>query len=514
MNKRESWLSRAAEAVFLTKGQGFLTPSASDDTIWSGTNSWGPGVIESFSDAYDQVERHRSWNYICVNYNARAMSAQVLRLYRKGPAKKAGLLERTYRTTKVVGAQSRYLSKLNSIQKDMSRTGDLEEVDDHDFLTMMDNVSPALNKTSLWWLSELYNGLTGNCYWWLRPNALGQPFQIWVLESQRTKPIAGDNIDEWVKGYEYRVGTKKIIFDPMFVCHHSLPNPESMYVGASPVKALADATKILENINKYEHAIFKNMAQIGGVLATEQDLGDAQYKRIRKEWRRTHAGVNQTGDTAILEGGLKFQETQFKPKDLGHEQGLKRTVAEIAAGHGIPIPLVSPERVSLAESKVAYAQYMRDTISPKCRLYEEQINQDVVKRFFGEEFFCAFDSCIAADDDFMLRKRQGNLTLGYTTINQERERDGEEPQVGWGDKPIMPSGMAEFDPAALAATAEADAQRAHDLAMAQAAKPTVAVAPKPAGPTPVDQVKPEEIQAVAEIVASKLYAMFDKSAKK
>jgi HK97 family phage portal protein len=463
------------------------------------------------------------------------MSAQVLRLYRKGPAKKMGLLERTHRTTKVVGAQSRYLSKLNSIQKDMSRTGDLEEVDDHEFLDLMNDVSPALSKTSLWWLSELYMGLTGNCYWWLRPNQLGKPFQIWVLESQRTRPIAGDNIDEWVRGYEYKVGTKKIIFDPMFICHHSLPNPESMYVGASPVKAMSDATKILENINRYEHAIFKNMAQIGGVLETEQDLADIQYKRIRKEWRRVRSGVDNTGDTAILEGGLKFRETQFKPKDLGHEQGSKRTIAEIAAGHGIPLPLVTPERVSLAESKVAYAQYMRDTTSPKCRLYEEQINQDVVKPFFGEEFFCAFDNCVAADDEFLLRKRTANLGTGYTTINQERERDGEEPQAGWGDKPILSAGLVEFDPAAAALQAEQDAQRAHDLAMAQATKPTGAVAgtpptpgtpggeaatspretsrPKPATSTPGtgnDTVKPEDVQAVAEIVASKLYRMFKK----
>jgi hypothetical protein len=145
-----------------------------------------------------------------------------------------------------------------------------------------------------------------------------------------------------------------------------------------------------------------------------------------------------------MDDGMEFKEVGMKPKDVAHIQGRKQMREEISGGHGIPMSLLTPDSSNKAIAQVSYFQYMRDTIAPKLRLYEEAINTQV-NYFYGDAFFVAFDSCEVQDDTFRLEQMKARLSSGYSSINLERAVDGEE-DVPWGDKPILPMTMAAFDP--------------------------------------------------------------------
>ena len=59
---------------------------------------------------------------------------------------------------------------------------------------------------------------------------------------------------------------------------------------------------------------------------------------------------------------------------------------------------------------------------------------------FDTKLFVAYDSPVGVDQEFRLKERESNLKTGYSSINQERAKDNQEP-VEYGDVPILPANM-------------------------------------------------------------------------
>jgi HK97 family phage portal protein len=446
MNPIEKFVRRGAFHIAKAAGS-FALPSMNDESVWTSGAYWGPAAADYMNDPAVQIAKLRGWNYICVNYNAKAVSSQTLRLYtRSGDAGKQfgglPLTRKHLHYLKGLSSLSSYLSK-----GAVSPAGDAEvqEVTDHPFAQVLREVNPALDKTSLWQLTETYMGLTGSAYWWLRPNVLRQPMEIWTLEPHRTTPVPGESLDQYIKSFRYVSAWGNVTFyDPNYVIFFKTPNPNTLLAGYSPAFALSDMILIYDRMAKWELATFANMARLSGIFTSKESLTDQQRRRLKKEIRELYQGVGKNDSAIVMDGDMDFKEVGMKPKDLAHIAGRKQMREEIAGGHGIPISLLSPDASNKAIAQVAYFQYMRDTISPKLRLYEEAINTQV-NYFYGDAFFVAFDPCEVEDNEFRLKQIQTHLSTGYSSVNLERAQDGEE-DVPWGDKPILPMTMATFDP--------------------------------------------------------------------
>lgn len=423
--------------------RGWTRPSINDESIWTGSNRWGDlgwGVI---SEAMEQIGYHKSWVYVCNNYNAKSQARQILRLY---TTKKKGSPKFKNTVTQPVSTkQLMRLKKSPHLQKWTTRKDvDIEEVLEHPFLNMISQVNPILNQAYMWMLTETFMGLTGNAMWWVRRNKLGVPYQIWLLEPQYTIPVLGETIDEYIKRYDYRVGTNVTSFEPESIIHFKYPNPNNQAIGMSPIAGVSDQVRIDEQIQSYSKGLFRNMARPDGVLEVDDELGEEAFKRMKKEWQQMYGGASKAGQVALLEGGAKYKAISMKPRDLGMQEGGKNVMEVISSGYGVPVVLLVPEKANKAVSQVAYAQYMRDTQDPKNKLYEQTINEHLLAMYPEANIFCAFDDCILEDKEFGLKEKESNLKTGYSTINELRKEDGVEPHEGWGDKPILSKNMAEF----------------------------------------------------------------------
>jgi len=419
--------------------KGWVRPRADDDSIWQGTDYWGSSPIEgAIKDVNSQLEQNKNCVYICVGYNARAVSRQRLRLY---VTVKSGASAGHMKTRKVDKDRLKFLYQNEGLEPWLKRAVEVEEVEEHIFYDMMRKVNPVLNQSDMWMLTETFMGITGNCYWWKRPNMLGVPYQIWIKETQYMRPKLGKTIDEYIKMYVYELGIKQEYYDPKEIVHHKYPNPYSMAVGLSPIEGLSDPIKVNENIYNYERATFKNMARPDTIISIKE-LGKEEFKRFKKDWEQMYGGAAKAGQAAILEGeDIKVNKVSISPRELSHLEGRKMTMEEIANGYGIPLVLLSPEKSNKAVAQTAYVQYMRDTIDPKLKLYEQKINEQLLPDYEGgENLFCAFDNCMPDDRDYLLKEKESNLKTGYSSINIERQQRGEE-EVEWGERPILPATM-------------------------------------------------------------------------
>jgi len=91
-------------------------------------------------------------------------------------------------------------------------------------------------------------------------------------------------------------------------------------------------------------------------------------------------------------------------------------------------------------------QYIKDTIAPRLTCLEEKLNERYTP-MYDENLFLTYGDVIPQDKAYRLTEIQARLSTKYSSINEERKKDGLDP-VEWGDKPVeqAPPAMGEGAP--------------------------------------------------------------------
>ncbi len=80
------------------------------------------------------------------------------------------------------------------------------------------------------------------------------------------------------------------------------------YLGLSPIMACPEAIGLAMATQRHGATMFRQGAQIQGVLKAAKTLSPEAAKRIAQSWRDTYGGVDNTGKTAVLEEGLEYEK--------------------------------------------------------------------------------------------------------------------------------------------------------------------------------------------------------------
>jgi hypothetical protein len=97
--------------------------------------------------------------------------------------------------------------------------------------------------------------------------------------------------------------------------------------------------------------------------------------------------------------------------------------------------------VNRATMEVIQETFITQCIKPRLMMVEEYIEAFMLPRW-DERLTCDFELPQFSERTLDLQERRENLGSGYTTINEERERQGLE-SVGWGDAPWMPFSLSQ-----------------------------------------------------------------------
>jgi HK97 family phage portal protein len=386
------------------------------------------------------IKAYQSWVYVCASKNSQAVANAKLKLYVGKQSKEQKLIVRTKAIAPENNVRLRAIAGLDTFTR---KAVELEEVVDHPFLEMIRNVNPIINRFDLWELTELFLEMTGNSYWYVVKGKLNAPEQIWLVPSQGMKIVVGKG--NLIGGYVYTSGMTKVPFPTEEIIHFKFPSLTSQLYGSGPMQAIMDAYVFDKSVKGFETTLMKNMGRPEGVLQTDVLISDAEFVRLQERWRQNYGGAGKIGKTLILEKGLKYQPITMSPKEINYIYGRKLAREEIAAAFGVPISKLTTEQVNLSNAKIGEYQYMADTIEPRLRRIEEKLNEKLMPLYGNDDkLFVAYDTVIPSDDDFKLRERTTNLGTCYSSINMEREKNGESP-VEWGDKPLQlmqqPAGM-------------------------------------------------------------------------
>jgi len=382
-----------------------------------------------------QLAAYRSWVYVCASRNASTFASTPLRLYATKPSNKTRIIVPHREITK---AQRKHLETHPGIQ-DLScvrKAVDIVEITDHRWLNLMQSVNPFMNRFRLLEMTDLYQELTGDAFWYIVKNeGTGLPFEIWPLPVDRMRIVPSK--DEFISHYEYRLGAQTIRFERDEIVHFVWPNPRDLFYGMSPLEGVAEMFNLNANMNLFENALFTNNARPEGFFSTKNSLSAANFTRLKEEILAVWTGIANAGKTGLLDSETTFTPINMSPRDLGFLKGREYTKSEIFEAYDTPTGLFS-EKANRANAEAALYVYCRFGIEPRHIRFQEKLNEKLIP-MFDENMFVAFDSCIPEDRTFELAKEESRINSGTWTRDEVRIEDGKEPMGNGADELLVQS---------------------------------------------------------------------------
>lgn len=355
------------------------------------------------------IASYKSWAYACAWKNAISVAKTDINLYKR---------------------------------KIVNNSEELDLITEHPFIEVLNAVNPFSNKFELLTITELNLELTGNAYWWMPKSELRVPYMIWNIPSHWVKIVPSK--EKFVEGYVVQVPNsgKLIPFDEEEIIHFRFPSPFDIFYGTGPLFAAAYGLDLNEQIKTWGINFFMNNAQPSGVLMTDGSLNSEQYQRLRDRWNEKYRGSQNSGKIAILEAGLKYQQTGSNLQDAKFDNVSRETRDEILAIFGVPASKLGlVQDVNRANADANDYTYQKETIFPRLKMIEEKINEKIIP-MYDPKLVVKFDNPVPEDNEFILKQKESNIRTGITSIDEERIKEGLDPlNLPETSVPLIPFNM-------------------------------------------------------------------------
>lgn len=217
-------------------------------------------------------------------------------------------------------------------------------------------------------------------------------------------------------------------------------------IGLSPIALAREAIALSLAQEQQQARLMGNGARPSGILTTDKTLTKEVAARLKADWNELHGGLLNSGRTAVLEAGLKWQALSLSSVDLQFLQLRQFQVIEICRIFRVPPHMVGDSSQRLMGSAlVQLAQdYRNSTLTSHSDIWERRLDLTFGLRRQG--MFVDFDETTLLKADLTARYtayRVGRLS-GWLTTNEIRLAEGLDPKDG-GDTLMQPLNMGPVD---------------------------------------------------------------------
>lgn len=166
--------------------------------------------------------------------------------------------------------------------------------------------------------------------------------EILILDPTRVMPLVGDQGDVWYRldpdnlarfgGTQITVPASEIIHDKCNAFFHPL-------VGLSPLFAATVSSQGGLAILKDTKNFFQNGANPAGILFAPGPIEPETITRLKEQWKQKYSGDN-TGDIAVIGGGMTYQAHKMNATDAQLVEQLKLSSEAICSVYHVPPHMV------------------------------------------------------------------------------------------------------------------------------------------------------------------------------
>lgn len=310
------------------------------------------------------------------------------------------------------------------------RAGELEEVQRHPGLNVLENPNPFLTRTELFWHVAADYKLSGNAYWFLAGPTHGAPTEIWRVNPRETRLIR--DARQYISGYVTEIEGELVPLSALETLHYKRPNPFDAFYGIGDLAAAAHAAQTGRDMEEWNRTMFaRDYAVPAGLVNIDGMIGDADFERMKTEWRSSYG--SKTRRTAFLRGGkVQFQPIGLNQTDVDFLQGSRWEAEKIyrvfGTYHLLPAQFAD-------DRKVNERLFLEEHAWPML-VYLAEVLTDQFFSFWGPKE--GPGRLVARFEDIRPRERALDLAEGRQMaqgmfFNEWRIKQGLSPKPGWDD---------------------------------------------------------------------------------
>ena len=254
------------------------------------------------------------------------------------------------------------------------------QVVQHQALRVWSRPNDFMTQTELAAIGWQHQELTGEQYQ-LVDYAGSIPVGLWPARPDRMTPVPSRT--QFLAGWIYTdPDGDKIPFQPNEVLQTKFPNPFDPYRGQSWVQSVLADIDISRYAAEYNRAFFLNGADPGGVLTTDGSLDEGEFDELVDRWRETHQGINRAHRVAMLENGVKWQQTGITQRDMDFVEGRLQSRDFILQAPGIHKHMIgAADDVNRANAITAEEIFQDQKVTTRLDLTKDMLNNKFLPLF-------------------------------------------------------------------------------------------------------------------------------------
>lgn len=208
--------------------------------------------------------------------------------------------------------------------------------------------------------------------------------------------------------------------------------------GVSPIQEHIENIGLGYAAQQYGASFFGSGGNMSGVLMTDKQLSEDQYRRLSSTWQSKYHGINSSHATAILEAGLKYERVGIPPDQSQFLGVRKYQVEEICRIFNVPTGMVQvgDQKYSNVEQQDLF--FAKHTIHPWLVSIEQEMNRKLLLPAERKEHRFKFDMMTLLRGDMSARATYYHTLLsdGVLTINEVRGLENRNAIEG-GDQALV-----------------------------------------------------------------------------
>ncbi len=302
-------------------------------------------------------------------------------------------------------------------------------------------VNQVLRRPNHWQTPIEFWSYLGSCYA-LRRNAYAVIVRGPFGQPEALIPISPDRVSVMLspRGWLFYNISHPAIGDGLMIHQDDMLHIRGLsvdggYLGVSPIAASPDVFGLAIAAQQHGATLFRNGAQIGGVLTAPNKLSPESAARMAQSWRDVYGGVQNSHKVAVLEEGTKYDKVAMTSADAQLLDSRKFSVTEVCRMIGVP-----PHKVfdlsdaHYANFENANQAYIDDTLAPVFTQIEQRCALNLLFEDERNEWLFATDygALLRADQKTRYDAYGVGLDRGFLSINEVRAREGL-PRVPGGD---------------------------------------------------------------------------------
>jgi len=274
----------------------------------------------------------------------------------------------------------------------------------HPLLELLDSPNPRQTQYEFLAETQIFIDTVGDAYWYVEPNSLGVPGALWLLPSQKVRPVVRDNR---LTGWKYTPGGQLagIYLTLDEVIHFRSPNTLNQITGMGCLEAAYRSAEILDSMATLELALNDNLAMPALVVSYKGGVVSAEdRRRLEAEWNAGLQGLRKSGRVKVADEQFDVTPLGLSPREMQFLKGRQWSREEIMAAYKVPLSLVTAESVNRATAEAGLYQFARWGVEPRLRLLQQTLNRWLVPMYNEPRIHVEYNSVVPADREFELEK--------------------------------------------------------------------------------------------------------------